>query len=434
MRNILTKFENSFLELLDGKKVRETWYLWLPCPNMSFIIIATYLIGKVSFRTLLEFSNQKQIVVFVLLIVFSIIKSYLISKYTAKINDKRFSVLSFICHLLPSFFLIWTFYLNWNTWNIIFLLCFDLSVSFLSNWLIERKVQAHILADIVSLFFFWGLTFFKVNIENGLTSVILAILVVTLRYLLITSFYNGIGIEDFLLGEQKSGKFYWFAELLSTGLFLAVLSAILEELLQEVSWVVILPGSFVYYTFLYLRLFLYKQFGVSYKELYYFVTMGGGLLLYIWIVNWVDMDIVVWFLPAVVILILDDFVYLNYQRYTNKKKLELSVPGKQLFAKLKLFSLVSLFIYNIMSENEQKLLCYDIWGFSLSQVDNSIFRDYFLLPFIALGSAVIISIFTFKIIDSLSRSHPDLIEKEDEVVNDVKYVKYNSSRRLHKKK
>lgn len=426
MRNILTKFENSFLELLDGKKVRETWYLWLPCPNISFIIIATYLIGKVSFRTLLEFSNQKQIVVFVLLIVFSIIKSYLISKYTAKINDKRFSVLSFICHLLPSFFLIWTFYLNWNTWNIIFLLCFDLSVSFLSNWLIERKVQAHILADIVSLFFFWGLTFFKVNIENGLTSVILAILVVTLRYLLITSFYNGIGIEDFLFGEQKSGKFYWFAELLSTSLFLAVLSAILEELLQEVSWVVILPGSFVYYTFLYLRLFLYRQFGVSYKELYYFVTMGGGILLYIWMINWVKIDIVVWFFPAVIILVLDDFIYLSYRKYTNRM-LEMSMRGKQLFSKLKLFSLVSLFLYHILLENKQEVLCYKIFGLSLNQVDNFIIRDYMILPIFALMSSLFIcTVVVFRIIDSLLQSHHHLIDRQR--------IKYQSNRRLHKNK
>lgn len=426
MRNILTKFENSFLELLDGKKVRETWYLWLPCPNISFIIIATYLIGKVSFRTLLEFSNQKQIVVFVLLIVFSIIKSYLISKYTAKINDKRFSVLSFICHLLPSFFLIWTFYLNWNTWNIIFLLCFDLSVSFLSNWLIERKVQAHILADIVSLFFFWGLTFFKVNIENGLTSVILAILVVTLRYLLITSFYNGIGIEDFLFGEQKSGKFYWFAELLSTSLFLAVLSAILEELLQEVSWVVILPGSFVYYTFLYLRLFLYRQFGVSYKELYYFVTMGGGILLYIWMINWVKIDIVVWFFPAVIILVLDDFIYLSYRKYTNRM-LEMSMRGKQLFSKLKLFSLVSLFLYHILLENKQEVLCYKIFGLSLNQVDNFIIRDYMILPLFALMSSLFIcTVVVFRIIDSLLQSRHHLIDRQR--------IKYQSNRRLHKNK
>lgn len=155
-------------------------------------------------------------------------------------------------------------------------------------------------------------------------------------------------------------------------------------------------------------------------------------------INWVKIDIVVWFFPAVIILILDDFVYLNYQRYA-AKEVKLSVQGRQLFAKLKLFSLVSLFIYNIMSENKQKLMGYEIWEFSLNQVDNSIFRDYFLLQFLALVSAILISIGIFYLIDSLTRTHPYLIEKEDEdvkdeVVKDVKYVKYNSSRRLHKKK
>ncbi|MFU2206277.1 hypothetical protein, partial [Streptococcus pluranimalium] len=166
------------------------------------------------------------------------------------------------------------------------------------------------------------------------------------------------------------------------------------------------------------------------KELYYFVTMGGALLIYIWLINWVRIDIVVWFLPAVIILILDDFIYLSYLRYT-KLKVELSLQGKQLFAKLKLFSLVSLFIYHILSENEQAFLSYKIFGFSLNQVHNEIGRDYFLLPFLALVSAIVISIGIFKIIDSLTRSHPHLLEKENRV---SKSIKYGSSRRLKKNK
>ncbi|MFU2206604.1 hypothetical protein, partial [Streptococcus pluranimalium] len=267
MRDILTKFRKSILEVLNKGKVKETWCLWLPLPNILFTILATNLVGQVSLRTLLEFANQKQSFVLVLLILFSIIKSYLIGKYTAKINNKRFSILSFICHLPSSFFFIWIFYIHWTSLKIILFLFFDLLVCFLSNWLIERKVQSHILADIVSLFFFWALVSLEVDTEKGLVSLIFAVLVVTLRSLLVTSFYNGIHIESFLFGEQKAGKFYWFAELLSTGLFLTVLSAILEELSKQVSLVVILSSIFVYYVFLYIRLFLYKQFGISYKEL-----------------------------------------------------------------------------------------------------------------------------------------------------------------------
>lgn len=431
MRNILAKFGSLLLELLNSKKVIETWYLWFPWTNILFIIIATYLIGQVSFRILLDFSSQKQIIVLILLILFSIIKSYLIGKYTATINNKRFSILSFIYHFPPSFFLIWTFYVNWNTWSVILLLLFDLSVSFLSNWLIERKVYAHILADIASLFFFGGLIFFKINTENTVIDFIFVILFVTLRYLLVTSFYDRINLKNIFSWKQKSGKFYWFSELLSTGLFLIVLSAVFEELSKEISPVVILPGILVYYIFLYLRLFLYKQFVIYYKELYYFVTTGGGVLVYIWLINWVDIDIVVWFFPAVIILILDDFIYLGYQRYTNQV-VELSLQGKQLFSKLKLFSLISLFIYNIISENEQRFLCYKIFGFTLNQIDNSIFRDYFLFPFLAILIAIIISIFIFKIINSLLQSHSYLTDRKNNKV--IKSMKYKFSRRLHKRK
>lgn len=275
----------------------------------------------------------------------------------------------------------------------------------------KRKVHAHILADLASLVFFGGISFANIDIENQVAVSILVLLLVTLRWLLIDMFYNGVHIKSLFSWTQKPGQFDWFSELLSTGLFLSALAAITEELSKEISLVVLLPSVFVYYLFLYLRLFLYKQYGILYKELYYFVTMGGGILLYIWVINWVKIDIIVWFFPAVIILVLDDFIYLSHRKYTNRM-VELSMRGKQLFSKLKLFSLVSLFLYHILLENKQEVLCYKIFGWSLNQVDNSIIRDNLLLPFFALVTSVIVCTIVFRIIDSLLQSHPHLIDRK----------------------
>lgn len=433
MQQVVSHFYQLIVKEIKHRKIRETYYLWFPWLNLLFAFIARMLVGKLPFEDLLQFEKFEYSLVFWLLFACVLLKCAAIVRYSSVVGkemSKVSHVWLFLYHIIPSFFLIWLFYQAWNTWNIVPFFILDICVSFFGDKVLKFKVYAHILTDIISiiLLLFVDFEFDRIGLEfrTDFLGIFFCILFVTFRYLLVSNFYRGFKQFKLFSLRWNNGKIYWFSELVSSMLFLVVFHAGLETIDQDFSFISIALSLFVYHIFLYIRLFMYRQYGASYKEVYYFVNAGSALVLYIFFVNFIAIDIVVWFLPAVIILVLDNFLYLAYQQRT-KQPQEFSLGGKQLFAKLKLFSITTLFFYHVFDKNRETLFAYRIFGYSLNDLNSVFLREYASLPFLSLILSVVVSTAIFKLIGSVLYSNDYLLKK-----GNSKKLKYK--KRLRRRK
>lgn len=432
-------------------QLKRTWYLWLPIIDV-LMVISLKLLSRIYNEDiprvhLFTWDNDFHKVILITLLIFSAIKSRTIICYSYfgkdksvhsslwffKLSDKKSKQLDFgdfLFYLLMSLLFLILFYYNWIRISIFWIIVLEVLVYVLSSWLQKMSVFAHILADIftvIVLFFAeWIVRYMKIESPNNLFMSIFTFTILLIRYLIVvsvsTELENLKSKKIFLINETN----YFFSEWYSGLLFLTAMFSILSDSNTEKNITVnIFVGAFIYYIFMYLRLFLYRQYGMSAKEVYYSIMTTISMFFYIIIMNVVDIDIIVWFFPVLILLLADDMLDLSSKTGRNQQ-LSMTRRGKRLFSRLKLFFIITLFINHVFVENKQFILNYDIFNLSLNNIDNIVMKKYVILPFIA----VILSMFCTLMIERIVNKN---ILSNSYLINSYKYrnikYKYPRSRR-----
>lgn len=414
-------------------KLRKTWYLWFPFPEIVMLVtlkILSMLYNKEipSIRTFNWEDDFHWFIVFVIF-VFSLLKSIAIECFSdfenifrlkhevsfSRYNKRIFTPSNWgtLLFYLIQFFVVFSFfYYNLKRLGfVVGMIVFEFAVYYFSGLLQKLNVLAHVVADIVTVGLFILMGWLKVDSSNQLIVFLIFLVMLLIRYLTICRASIRKGGFDISKIFLINGKNYLFSELYSFSLFLTVIAAIISEIYTERNLLVIIfIGIFVYNLFMYLRLFLYQQFGMSNKEVYYFMIAALSLYFYVLLMNNIDINIIVWFFPVLILLLADEMLNMADKKWQNQN-LSIARKNKNIFTSIKIFSLTTLFLNHVLLENEQNVLNYRVYNLSLSDIENPLLRDYMVLPLISVLLSMIFTIYIFYLVNKKIISNRNLVER-----------------------